>query len=305
MFHTILVPLDGSPLAEQALPVAARLARASGSALHLAHVHVAASRDPISIEGMPVMDDQLRSLAHEHERVYLERAAATIAAADLQPVTSRLTGPVVQALTSYARDIGAGLIVMTTHGRSGFLHLWLGSVAEALVRVTGTPLLLLRPDANGRLTDHPFKRVLVPLDGSPRAEEILPHAAELARVDGGALELLRVVDTLPVPASLPFHERFRLDKATEDAELAEAQRYLEGLAGGQHGAPVGRQIMGSTDPARAIVDTARAIGADVVALTTHGKTAAPRSALGGIADTVLRSGCGSLLILRPGVRAAD
>jgi nucleotide-binding universal stress UspA family protein len=305
MFNAILVPLDGSPLAEQALPVAARLARESGSALHVAHVHVAASPDPISIEGMPVMDDQLRSLAAEHERVYLERAAARVASDGLQPITARLTGPVVQALSAYARDIRAGLIVMTTHGRSGFLHLWLGSVTEALVRVAGTPLLLLRPEADGRLPDRPLKKVLVPLDGSPLAEEILPHAAELARIEGGALELLRVVDTLPVPESLPFHERFRIDKATEESELAEARRYLEALVARPHAAPMGQQILASDAPARAIVEAARAIGADAVALTTHGKSAAPRSALGSIADTVLRSGCGSLLILRPGARPAD
>lgn len=305
MFNAILVPLDGSPLAEQALPIAARLARDSGSALHVAHVHVAASPDPISIEGMPVIDDQLRSLAADHERVYLERAAAKVATDGLQPITTRLTGPVVQALTAYARDISAGLIVMTTHGRSGFLHLWLGSVAESLVRVTGTPLLLLRPEADGRLQERPFRKILAPLDGSPLAEEILPHAAELARIEGGSLELLRVIDTLPVPGALPFHERFRLDKATEEAELAEARRYLDAVVARPHEVPMGGQVIASDAPARAIVETAHAMHADVVALTTHGKTAAPRSSLGSIADTVLRSGGGSLLILRPGGRSAD
>ena len=80
MFKAILVPLDGSPLAEQALPTAARLARATGTALHLVHVHVAASLDPISIEGLPVVDEHFHSLAAQHEQVYLERAAAKVAA---------------------------------------------------------------------------------------------------------------------------------------------------------------------------------------------------------------------------------
>jgi nucleotide-binding universal stress UspA family protein len=235
MFRAILVPLDGSAMAEQALPVAARLARATDSALHLVHVHVAANPDPIAVEGLPVVDDELRSLAAEHERVYLERVAAPLAEGEFIPVTMRLSSsvaqPVAQALASYARDIRAGLIVMTTHGRSGFAHLWLGSVAESLARHSGTPLLLLRPGEDGVVPDRPFRRVLVPLDGSPLAEEILPHARALAEVDGGELELLRIVDTLPVPESMPFHERFRLEASSVAAERAAAEEYLAELAG--------------------------------------------------------------------------
>jgi len=305
MFKAILVPLDGSPMAEQALPVAVRLARATDSALHLVHVHVPASPNPISIEGLPVVDDQMRSMAAEHERVYLERVAAPLAEGEFIPITSRLSGPVALKLASYARDISAGLIVMTTHGRGGFAKLWLGSVAEALARVSGTPLLLLRPDEQGVVANRLFKRVLVPLDGSPFAEEILPHARALANVDGGELHLLRIVDTLPVPESMPFHERFRLDARSVANEHDAAQSYLQELATRLAPAAVHAHVAEAEQPARAILEEAAHSSADLVAVTTHGKSAVTSVALSSVTDKVLRAVKGPLLILRPGHQRVD
>jgi nucleotide-binding universal stress UspA family protein len=304
MFRAILVPLDGSPLAEQALPLAARLARATDSALHLVHVHVAASPDPIAVEGLPVVDEELRSMAAEHERVYLERAAARLADGAFRPIATRLTGPVTQSLSSYARDIRAGLVVMTTHGRSGFANLWLGSVAEGLARLSGTPLLLLRPGEGDTIGEVAFRRVLVPLDGSALAEEILEHAGALAAVDDGELALLRVVDTLPVPASMPFHERFRLDERAVAAERAAAEEYLAGLVA-RVGPRAGATVVEAEQPARAILDEAERLGADLVAVTTHGSSAVRGVALSSVTDKVLRAVRGPLLIVRPGRRPVD
>jgi nucleotide-binding universal stress UspA family protein len=305
MLSTILVPLDGSPLAEQALPVAARLARATGAALHLAHVHVAASLDPISIEGMPVVDEQMRSLAAEHEQVYLERAATQIADASLKPQVARLEGPVAPTLASYARDIGAGLIVMTTHGRSGFAQLWLGSSADALVRVSDTPLLLLRPGPDGQVADRPFRRVLAPLDGSALAEQILPHGAALAAIDGGEILALRIIDSLPVPQAMPFSERFRLDEGTLARERAQAEQYLQGLAAGLAPAQVMPVVREAPQPARAILELAAELGADLLALTTQGRGASSRKPISSVADKVLRGAALPLLILRPRASQAE
>ncbi len=299
MFTSILVPLDGSALAEQALPVAVRLARATGAELHLVHVHVTASLDPISIEGMPVVDEQMRSLAAEHEHVYLERAAAQIADAGLKPIVARLEGPVAPTIAGYARDHGVGLIVMTTHGRSGFAQLWLGSSADALVRVSDTPLLLLRPGPDGQVVDRPFKRVLAPLDSSPLAEQILPHAAALAALDGGEIVALRIIDTLPVPVAMPFSERFRLDADGLARERAQAEQYLQGVAAGLAPTPVTPLVCEAAQPARAILEQAAELGADMVAVTTHGRGASARKPISSVADKVLRGASLPLLIVRP------
>lgn len=307
MFKAIIVPLDGSALAEQALPTAARLARATDAALHLVHAHVAASPDPILIEDLPVVDEELRSLAAEHEQVYLERAAATLGGDGLEVVVARLDGhgSPVRALCSYARDREAGLIVMTSHGHSGFAHLWLGSVAESMVRVTSTPLLMLRPDAGGTIADRPFKHILVPLDGSPLAEEILPQVMALAELEGGALTALRVVNTLAVPAVVPFHQRFKLDEGTVARECAEAEQYLARVAEGLAPRRVATVVRECEQPARAVIEAAAELGADLVAMTTHGRSAGTRSPLSGVTDKVLRGTSLPLLILRPSLPQAE
>lgn len=299
MFRAILVPLDGSPMAEQSLSTAAHIARATGATLHVVHVHVDATRNPIFINGLPVVDQDLHSLAAEHERVYLERAAATVAGGGLEPVITRLTGPVVKTLTGYAREIGAGLIVLTTHGRSGFDRLWLGSVAEALARVSTTPLLLLRP-REGAVAPVHFQRVLVPLDGSKLAEEAIAAAVALAHIDGGALTLLRVIETLPVPEMLPFHERFQLDEATMAREEAEAAAYLRDVAARAVSAGTQTLVVRAEQPARGILEAARSHEVDLVAITTQGYGAVRGTALSSVSNKVLRGINRPLLVLRPG-----
>lgn len=305
MFRAILVPLDGSPIAEQALPTAARIARATGAALHLVHVHVEASPNPIFINGMPVVDAELHSLAAEHERVYLERAAASVAGGGPQPIVTQLTGPVVKTITSYAHDIHAGLIVLTTHGRSGFDRLWLGSVAEALARVATTPLLLLRPGAQHSPAPPAFRHVLVPLDGSERAAEAIALAVALARIDDGQLTLLRVVDTLPVPELLPFHERFRRDEASIAEEEAVATSYLQGLVGTIAPPDSRTLVLRADQPARAILEAVQQYGIDLVVMATQGHGAARGVTLSRVTDKVLRGISGPLLVMRPGQQHTD
>ncbi len=305
MFRAILVPLDGSPVAEQSLPTAARIARATGAALHLVHVHVEASANPIFVNGLPVVDAELHSLAAEHERVYLEQAAASVAGGGLQPIVTQLTGPVVKTITSYARDIHAGLVVLTTHGRSGFDRLWLGSVAEALARVSTTPLLLLRP-GEAQSGDTPtFRHVLVPLDGSERAQEAIALAVALARIDDGQVTLLRVVDTLPVPELLPFHERFRRDEAVVAQEEATATSYLQGLVGTVAPPDTQTLVLKADQPARAILEAARERAVDLVVMATQGHGATRGVTLSRVTDKVLRGISGPLLVMRPGQQQSD
>lgn len=283
MFNTILVPLDGSALAEQALPIAARLARESNSALHLVHVH-APGPDPIHVEGLPVVDEEMHSMAALHEKTYLERLAAKHGSGTFNPLPVRLSGPVVPTLNSYAQSVGAGLIVITTHGRTGFLQRWLGSVAESLVQGSGTTMLMLRPDNHGVVSEQPFKRVLVPLDGSKLAEEIVECAVDIAAADNSELALLRVVHT-------------------GSAEHDEANQYLEQVQLARE-VPVHRQVVADDNTAHAVVENARSQDNTLIALTTHGKSGPPRTALGAIADGVLRAGVNALLVVRPGGQSA-
>lgn len=299
MFHTILVPLDGSPASEQALATAARLAQRNTTTIHLAHVHSPYTTAPISIEGLPVIDEELRSLAAEHELAYLRRAAASLALPRGEPVVARLDGPVAFTLASYSREVGADLLVLTTHGRSGFTQLWLGSVAEALLRSLHVPLLLLRPTLTP-VEPRPFRHILVPLDGSALAEQILPHAIALADYDGAELTLLRVIEGRPthVPGG-EIDYRPREDSLTEQRDTAELYlgRLAHELLAGGHPAHV--VVEAAEHPARAILTIAEKCGADLIALATRGRSGLARSLIGSVADKVIRGGPLPVLAVRP------
>ena len=131
MIDTILVPLDGSELAERALQSARALALRYDAGLVVAHVHEPA--EPIILDDLPATDDQLRSLTRQHEQAYLERVALEAAPDGRPPVkVVLLEGSVARSLSDCADRNGVDLIVLTTHGRTGFERAWLGSVTDAL-----------------------------------------------------------------------------------------------------------------------------------------------------------------------------
>ncbi|MBX0327443.1 universal stress protein [Oscillochloris sp. ZM17-4] len=299
MFQTIMVPLDGSPTSEQAIAAAARLAQGSSAALHLVHVHSPYTTAPISIEGLPVIDEELRSLAVDHELAYLHRTADGVAGTFHKPVIARLEGPVAFRLASYCHAIGADLLVMTTHGRSGFTQLWLGSVAEALLRSLHVPMLLLRPTPEAA-TPQPFRHIIVPLDGSALAEQILPHAVAMAEHDGAEITLLRIIEGHPAhilgnPIDYRPHES-SVTEQRDTAELYLSRLAAELLAGGH---PAHTAIEAADGPAQAILAAAEGRGADLIALATRGRSGMASALLGSVADKIIRGGALPVLALRP------
>ena len=195
MYRSILVPLDGSVLSEQALPLACELAQRAKAVLRLVHVHapsaspIYSSSSPIYIEGQPVIGENLASLSREHERTCLEHIKHQLAAVVgphlevtvevlERPIESMVNESVAVFLANYVRTTGVDLVVMTTHGRSGLERVWLGSVADTLVRLSRIPILLLRPTVHAITYAQPpgLRKILIPLDGSSLAEQILEPA---------------------------------------------------------------------------------------------------------------------------------
>ena len=278
----ILVPLDGSDLAEQALATAVTIARRRGFALRLVHVHVPHAADPIHVEGLPVVDEHLRPQRHRHEQAYLDRVRDR-AASGMTASTAILHGQPAAALAEEARASGAAWIVMTTHGRGGLERAWLGSVADELVRVSPVPLLLVRPQAGAAPAR--LQTILVPLDGSPLAEGILEHAVRLAGGHAGCeLVLLEV-----------------LTDEEGGNRREEAERYLEGVGRrlAAAGSRVRTRVKVAADAASAILADVRSENADLVALATHGRSGLVRVALGSVADKVVRGATVPILLFRP------
>jgi nucleotide-binding universal stress UspA family protein len=311
MYRSILVPLDGSPLSEYALPIACDIARRSGAELHLVHVHVRATPAPIYVEGMPVVDEQLQSLSKEHELGYLEGIRDRLTAklelpmrvAVLDPLDADLRDQTVpDMLASYAATANSDLIVITTHGRGGLERFWLGSVADALVRASPVPVLLVRPDAYYPTSQPPaFRQILIPLDGSALAEQILEPALMLGGPAEAEYTLLHVVQPRVLLRWGPFTTPTDLDFEATQRRQSDAQHYLERIARPLRaaGKQVVLRVVAAEQVAPAILEEARQHGIDLIAIATHGRSNLGRLLLGSVADKVLRRTDIPLLVYRP------
>jgi nucleotide-binding universal stress UspA family protein len=306
MYRAILLPLDGSPLSEEALPIASELAQASGATLHLVLVAVQTTAAPIFVEGLPVIDEELHSLGRMHDRAYLERIrdrltverdlAVTIAVLDpLESDDQTIPG----MLTRYAGASGIDLIVMTTHGRGGLARLWLGSVADALVRLSPAPILLLR-SSEPAPAHVPLRRILIPLDGSARSEQMVAPALSFGQTLGAEYTLLHVVVPAVLGPAAPFTTPTDFDPERTRREEADAQRYLEGVAGRMQaaGAMVRTRVVVSGQVASTILEEGHRQACDLIAMSTAGRSGVRRLFIGSVADKVLRRAEVPLLLHR-------
>jgi nucleotide-binding universal stress UspA family protein len=302
MFNRILVPLDGSPLAEQALGRAIAIARASSAEIDITLVH-----QPFVFDGFADAPwiDQLENV----ERDYVTTIDAEVRSGGLVRATHAvLRGQPVDMICRRIEEVQADLVVMTTHARTGLNRAWLGSVADGIVRHATVPVLALRPaegvsrrDASHRL----FERMLIPVDGSTESTEIFKAASALGKCANARLTLLRIVEPIPlvsmeaglpsgyVPALADATSTRRLaDEAKE--ELVETARHLQE----ESGLAVDAQVVVEPRVAPAILEFARTHDNDVIAMATHGRGLS-RLLMGSVADKVMRGGTLPVLFYRP------
>lgn len=285
MYRHILVPTDGSPLSERALRYAVPLAERHGARLTLLHV-AAPLLDTIAGGGARVRDPALDAVWLAEERKAVERIAKrTRKQPAVQVDVAYRSGRPAPIIADFAATEGADLVVLCTHGRGGFERLWLGSVADALLRQLTVPTLLVR-GARGVALPEPgedlFPRVLVPLDGSPRAERALGAAIGLVGTAPAAFTLLSVVHPTAAMGAKSFPSQ---------AERELCASYLEPLAARHR--VVGRSVEVATavtaNVGRAIVDHAKRHEASLIALATQGLGGVQRFIVGSVADKLLRT----------------
>jgi len=291
MLSPILVPLDGSPFAERALPLAERLAAAHGAVLHL-----------VTAVGASHGDDLRRREALD----YLTRTAERAAAASGGRVTTALAddaGSAADAIAAEAARVAARLVVLTTHGRGGFSRLWLGSVATALLGTATMPLLLVRAEEQDPPHAHVEPRhVLVPVDGSAASAAALEAALALGAPFGVRCTLLNVVRT--GDSLLPYDQTFWTpgEQAAVEAQRAAAEVRVREAVEGLRARDVTAEglVVLAPDPARVILHLAAEQGADLVAMSAHARTgAAGRLLVGSVTDKVLRAVTVPVLVVRP------
>jgi nucleotide-binding universal stress UspA family protein len=211
-----------------------------------------------------------------------------------------LEAPPGPAIAAYVGEVGVDLVVMTSHGRGGLERAWLGSVADHLVRALETPVLLVRP-TEGAVTPPEAGEILVPLDGSPRAEAALPPATELARLLGARLTLLQAVSPAPVMADAPTPFSGPIDGELSTLRRDMAKDYLEDVAArvAAAGVPARPVAVLAANPVEAIRAAARAPEVGMIALATHGRSGLRRMVLGSVADKLVRTSELPVLVNRP------
>lgn len=299
MLRLILVPLDGSPFGERAIPLALCVARRTGASVELVHV-----REPAVFGGgTPMVDTRLDAELKEETRAALERLRERTARRSGLPVSAALLeGPVIPTLEAHVQARSVSLVVMTTHGRGGMSRSWLGSVADALLRRIEVPMLIARSRAAARagIGTPLFRRILVPLDGSPLAEEAVAHALDIGADQQIETLLLKVVG-LELLAAARVQGAGPIEESRLAVEKQEAEEYLVRVAERvrRPGRPVNTLVVAHWQPARAILDTAAEREVDLIALSTHARRPLARFLLGSVADKVIRGASMPTLVSRP------
>jgi nucleotide-binding universal stress UspA family protein len=300
VYKNLVAPLDGSPFAEHALPLALAIAARTGATLHLALVHT-----PIALPidgGERIYDDALDSTLRDQETAYLDELVQRLAKVSPVPVVREvLDGPVADTLRSVVERVRADLVVMTTHGRGPLSRFWLGSIADQLIRRLPARLLLARPSEEATdLTRGPtLKRILIPLDGSAFAEQMIEPALALGALTAAEYTLVRVIHPIEAhfaarfagPAVVQYGETLERRLAEMQAQArADAQAYLERAAESlrTRGFTVQTTVVSHGQPPVAILELAQSLSADLIALKTHGRHGIGRLVMGSCADKVLR-----------------
>lgn len=332
MYQRILVPLDGSTRAERSVPVAARLARATGGVVVLVEVVRAVAE--FEVTAVPVTTWAPAAVPEERDAAasYLSRIAASDALSGIATQTGVYAGPAAEVLLLVARSQNVDTIVITSRGRTGLARWALGSVADKVARHSAVPVLLLRDHGPLHLgiqadTSRP-PRVLVPLDGSELAEAALVPAGRMIAAFAGehpaAMHLVRVVDVMDMAYAprAAFGEQATVNSAREWA-LDTAKKYLTDVASrlregdlahfnlsltwsavvdaqvGSYEGDVAATILRAAEVGEAVEGTTAAGRCDLIAMATHGRGGLARWAMGSIAERVLGAATLPVLIIRP------
>jgi len=301
MYKVIMVPTDGSGFDREAIRVALRIAEQSNAKVRLVRVlatgsyfGMAATAEGTAIAAEVVHSERDRALSELYALAAECRATSkTAISVDLH------AGPIGDVLQGYARRNEVDLIVISTHGRSGISRLSLGSVTDSLIRHTTIPVLVVKPPTsylNPQVIEA-FKRIVVPLDGSTLAEQILPRVLELAKLEDAEITLLNVL----IPQSYSQKEIVDPSLPWWDKDISHAQSYLFRIAGRlrRNRVAVTTDIVIGENVATAIGDFASREKADLIAIATHGRGGLARMIRGSVADAIMHSARMSMLVFKP------
>ena len=304
MYDRILVPLDGSPLAERVLPYVTRLSLGLGIPVHLIQVFPSVSEelaDPLHGR----YQTGISAGVHDESIDYLNSVLSKTAGMEITCAAHE--GNAVSRIIDEADKSPASLIAMSTHGRSGITRWVMGSVTDRVLHSTKNPMLIVRGNQVGE-PDTNLETIIVPVDGSSLAEQVIPDVAALAKAMNLKVTLLRVVATAEEFSAQTGYQRLEgvvglhFPSFEEMAKEAgdQALVYLQGLEEKlreQGVASVDHRIVRGA-AASVIMDVAQETPDSLVAMTTHGRSGPARWTMGSVTDRVVRHSGDPVLVVR-------
>ena len=303
MFNRILLPLDRSALAECVLPHTIAVARAFQSEVMLLHV-LDAPREQQSRRAMDPLNWQIR---RAQASAYLRETDARLRAAGLSTETRLLEGSPAEQVIGYSDAHAAQLIILSSHGQSGLSDWGVSSIVRDIAFRARTSVMIVRaarsPASAG--ANLRYLRILVPMDGTSRAEAILPDAVALGRAHGAQIVLAHIVQkpSMPRRTAASREDQELADRLVEHNQ-AEAARYLDELRSRMSGKVEARILVGD-HPAAALNELVDQEKADLVLLSAHDRPGPPLGLNGDVVGNLIAYGTTPLVIKpdRPPARA--
>lgn len=310
MYSKVIVPLDGSDLAEQALPYAELVAKALSVPVELVQAYDILPPRILGAQDNQVIT-QLDGGARQRAEASMEPAQQRLQSSGLTVNLTALRGPAAEIIMSQAGIDPEALVVMSTHGRGGITRWVMGSVTDKVLHTIPNPMLIARASVVGPASpETSLKSVLVALDGSALSELAIPHAISMAAALSVGITVLRVTPTVEhyrhelmgttaeMGGMVDFELNSAEDLVAQDAEAVAA--YLADVSNRMaidHAHGVVTEHVASGGIAQAIIERA-STQPSLVVMTTHGRSGMGRMVLGSVTDRVIRHANVPVLVIR-------
>jgi nucleotide-binding universal stress UspA family protein len=295
-FKKILLPLDGSSIAEEAIAHALLMARSCGAEILLLHVQKSVSH----LDGS-IIDPVDWRLRRAELKSYLSRIAEHFSARDI-PVTSNIReGRPAEQIVEYAEEQGVDLIVFTAYGKGGASRFHFGSTAHKIISGSGRSFMIVHPgETPPGPEDTAYRRILIAMDGSHRSEWVACQVAAMMRGQKVELILLQVIAVPEMPRRMPItrEEHATCEKFVECNRRA-AQVYLDEIARQlQNGIKVRTRLVVAPNVAENIYVVAVEEGADLIAMSAHESRSGAHRVSGTVCQAVMCHGLRPLLVFQ-------
>ncbi len=314
MYSRIVVPLDGSTLALQALPYARVVAASTGATLTLLKALNSVPADLLGLAAgsntadavpstpTPEQWEELRARLRADSERQLEAAARPAREQGINVEVVVKDGEPADIISEEADKDERTLIAMSTHGRSGVGRWLMGSVTDRVVRHGRHATLIVRGEEGDVTSSSPrLSRVLLPLDGSEVSDSAIPHGVAMAQALGCGVTVLRAVSLVPFGEAYADYLQGDMGGELAAEARAEAEAYVNRKVA-EVGVDVETGVQGKIvegNPSAAILDEVGESGEILVVMATHGRTGVGRWLMGSVTDRIIRHSSGPALVIRP------